>query len=183
MGADSPGKKFTRVSVPRRVTCKGQIGGAGPPRGRTPKSATPPKSLNPIFSKLSRAIFPKFFVHEGAPKYFDMDMSDFAPRTPEGRHVKIRKTSLFGGCPPNGPPEPCIPYGQCRDPRGAHEGEIGSGLAPLMAEKSEFENFSLAPPSGQTGNGRGHVTSSSGRGRGGLQPSETDSALRILNTD
>ena len=86
--------------------------------------------------------------------------------------IFFQKISLGGPCPPNLTPDPYIPYYRCRSPRGAPDGEKSSGLAPVVSEKIEVENSPLAPPSGETGSGRGHVTSSSGRGHRGLPSTE-----------
>ena len=72
--------------------------------------------------------------------------------------MKKQKNSLLGAWPPNLTPEPNVPRNLSRACRGVHDPEKISEIAQAIAEKIDFEKIFLAPPSGQTGSGRGHVT-------------------------
>ena len=74
------------------------------------------------------------------------------------RKMKKQKFLLWGAWPPNLTSEPNVPRNLSRPRRGAHDPEKISAIALAVAEKIEFEKKNLAPPGGQTGSGRGHVT-------------------------
>jgi len=59
--------------------------------------------------------------------------------------------------PKNLTPDPHVPRNLSSALRGAHDAEKISEIPLTVAEKIEFEK-KLAPPGGQTGSVRGHVT-------------------------
>ena len=72
--------------------------------------------------------------------------------------------------PPNVTPHPQVHWNLSRARRGAQDGVESSRTRGVVPEKNGVKEKNLAPPGGETGSGRGQVTSWVGRSRGGLQP-------------
>ena len=90
-------------------------------------------------------------------------MADFAPQTRDGCCKENKKISFWGAWPPNLTPDSHVPRNLSSALRVAHDPEKISEIASAVAEKIEFEKKFLAPPGGQTGGVRGHVTISAER--------------------
>ena len=71
--------------------------------------------------------------------------------------------------PPNVTPHPQVHWNLSRARRGAQDGVESSRTRGVVPEKNGVKEKNLAPPGGETGSGRGQVTSWVGRSRGGLQ--------------
>jgi len=82
--------------------------------------------------------------------------------------MKKLKISLWGAWPPNLEPDPHHPRNLSSPLRGAHDAEKVSEIAQRLAEKIDFEKNFLAPPGGQTGSKRDHLTISAESYRGVL---------------
>ena len=72
--------------------------------------------------------------------------------------MKNKQNSLRGAWPPNLTTDSHVPRNLSRAHLGAHDPEKISEIRQRGAEKIEFKKKILAPPGGQTGSGRGHVT-------------------------
>ena len=83
--------------------------------------------------------------------------------------VKNKKISIGGPWPPNLIAHSHVPRNLSRAHRGAQKGEESTRLRGVVPEKIGVKEKNLAPPGGETGSGRGQVTSWVGRARGGLQ--------------
>ena len=84
--------------------------------------------------------------------------------------MKTKKFSLGGHWPPNLTFYPHVPRNLSRARRGAQDGKERSRIRSAVSEKIGVKEKNLAPSGGETGSGRGQVTSWVGRSRGGLQP-------------
>jgi len=72
--------------------------------------------------------------------------------------MKKQKFLLWGAWPPNLTSEPNVPRNLSRALWVTHDPEKNSEIAQAVAEKTEFQKKTLAPPGGQTGSRCGHVT-------------------------
>ena len=84
--------------------------------------------------------------------------------------VKNKTISIGGPWPPNLTSHPHVPQNLSRGHREAQDGEESWRLRGVVPEKIGVKEKTLAPPGGETGSGRGQMTSWVGRSRGGLQP-------------
>jgi len=128
-----------------------------PPRGRTRKSAPPPKTLNPLFELQ----FQKFFLISG----IKVDHSTYRSARLfknlwSGFFVKWKNIFLLRGTwPPNLTTDLYVPRNLRRAHRGAHDPENISEIARTVSEKIDFEKNLGTPwrPNRKRSRSRDHI--------------------------
>jgi len=158
--------KWGAIPPEQKIFLSGSLGpnsprvrrGKGAPKGANSKKCHAPKNFEPHFLEKKSTDFFLNFRGQRGPQY--LSFNTFKRKSVDRifRKMKKQKFSFWGAWPPNLTPDTHVPRNLSRAHLGAHDPEKISEMRQRVAEKIEFKKKILAPPGGQTGSGRGHVT-------------------------
>jgi len=136
---------------------------------RQVRRTTPPKTSNPRSSENHPMTYPENFTEWTYPN--SLSIKEVTRKSCFYKFLRVpgSKISVLGVWPPNRDPQPHMAGAACRDRRGVHNVENIASISHTVPEICGFKLFPLAPPTGQTGSGRGQVTSSVDSTRRGLR--------------
>jgi len=136
---------------------------------RQVRRTTPPKTSNPRSSENRSMTYPEIFTGWTYPNSLSIKEVTRISCVQKFLRVPGSKISVLGVWPPNRDPQPHMAGASCGDYRGVPYGENSWSLSHAVPEIWGFKLFPLAPPTGQTGSGRGQMTSSIDSTRGALR--------------
>jgi len=136
---------------------------------RQVRRTTPPKTSNPRSSQDRPMTYPENFTGWTYPNSLSIEEVTRIWCVNKFLRVPGSKISVLGVWPPNRDPQPHMAMAPCRDRREVPYGENSASISHTVPEIWGFKRFPLAPPTGQTGSGRGQVTSSVDSTRGDLR--------------